>query len=321
MRKATFTAGELARILGGEAVGDPDVKVKSPARIEYAKAGDITFYANPKYEKYVYGTKASVLIVNRSFEPKEAVGATLIRVDDAYAAVPKMLEFFSSQRRPRGNRFSARFFRVDNTHISLSAKIGSGTYIYPQVYIGPDVRIGRNCILYPGVKIFRGCVVGDDCIFHANVVIGGDGFGFAKQNDGTYRKIPQTGNVIIGDNVDLGVGTTVDRAVMGSTIIHDGVKIDNQCMVAHNVEIGENTVMAALSGIAGSAKVGKNCVIGGQVGIAGHINIPDGTQIAGGSGVISTIKEPGTVVMGYPALEHRQFLKAYALFRNAPDKR
>jgi len=320
MKREEISAKNLAAVLGGIVEGNPDVMVKGPARIEYSRPGDICFYANPKYESYVYKCKASVLLVNNDFEPKEPLNATLIRVGDAYAAVPMLLEFFASKRRRLGNRFAARF-NTFSTHIAASARIGRGTYIYPQVYVGPKVKIGRNCILYPGVKIYRDCIIGDNCVFHANVVIGADGFGFSKQDDGTYRKIPQTGNVIIEDDVDLGAGTTVDRAVMGSTIIRKGVKIDNQCMIAHNVEIGENTVMAALSGIAGSAKVGKNCVIGGQVGITGHITVPDNTQIAGGSGVISSIKEPGTTVMGYPALEHRHFLKAYALFKNAPDRR
>lgn len=314
------TAKTLAELLGGEVIGDPETKVKGPARIEQACSGSICFYANPKYEKYVYDTKAAVLIVNKSFDPQKPVPATLIKVDDAYAAVPRMLEYFSAIKRSRhrGNRFISRL----NPKISIAwtARIGKGTHIYPQVYLGPKVKVGKNCILYPGVKVYHDCVIGDNCIIHANAVIGADGFGFAPLPDGSYKKIPQLGNVVIEDDVEIGAGTTVDRATMNSTIIHKGVKLDNLCQVAHNVEVGGNTVMAALSGLAGSAKVGRHCVIGGQSGVQGHISIADNTTIAGQTGVIGTVKEEGKVLMGYPALEYRNYMRSYAIFKNAPDK-
>lgn len=321
-RNMEITAKTIAEYLGGEVVGNPEEKVSSPARIEQGKKGNICFFANPKYEHYIYDTKASVLLVNKSFVPKKEIPATLIKVDDAYASVAKLLEFFSSLKKTkvRGNRLHARF-NCFSTSIACSARIGRGTHIYPNVYIGPKVRIGRNCIFYPGVRIYHGCVIGNNCVFHANVVIGGDGFGFAPTEDGSYKKIPQLGNVVIEDDVEIGACSSVDRATMGSTILRKGVKLDDLCMVAHNVEVGENTVMAAQSGIAGSTKVGKGCVIGGKVGIAGHITIADGTKIAGGSGVMGSIKEPGTLIMGSPAFDYHQYMRAYAIFKNAPLKK
>lgn len=310
-----ITARTIADLLGGEVVGDPAAVVTGPARIEQARKGNVCFYANPKYEHYIYDTKASVLLVNRTFEPKQPVPATLVKVDDAYAAVSTLLDYFSQLRHAklRGNRLWARLSLKRS--IACSARIGKGTHIGPQVYIGPHVKIGRNCILHPGVRIFHDCVIGDGCILHANVVIGDDGFGFAPMEDGSYRKIQQLGNVVLEDNVDIGAGTTIDRATMGSTLIHKGVKIDNLCQVGHNVEIGENTVMAALSGIAGSAKVGKRCKIGGQSGINGHITVPDDTVLAGQSGIIGPVRKPGLTLMGYPALEYGTYLRAYAKFR------
>lgn len=252
-----ITAKTLAEVLGGEVVGDPSVTVSGPARIEQGRKGTICFYANPKYEHYVYQTKADILLVNRDFEPKSPIAATLIKVDDAYASVAKLLSYFSSlkKRRLRGNRLAARLSL--RTSVSASARIGKGTHIFPQVYVGPRVKIGSNCILYPGVRIYHDCVIGDNCILHGNAVIGADGFGFAPVEDGSYEKIPQLGNVVLEDDVEIGACTTVDRATMGSTVVRRGVKIDNLCQVAHNVEMGSDTVMAALSGIAGSAKVGS----------------------------------------------------------------
>lgn len=312
-----ITARTIADLLGGEVVGDPAAVVTGPARIEQARKGNVCFYANPQYEHYIYDTKASVLLVNRTFEPKQPVPATLVKVDDAYAAVSTLLDYFSQLRHAklRGNRLWARLSLKRS--IACSARIGKGTHIGPQVYIGPHVKIGRNCILHPGVRIFHDCVIGDGCILHANVVIGDDGFGFAPMEDGSYRKIQQLGNVVLEDNVDIGAGTTIDRATMGSTLIHKGVKIDNLCQVGHNVEIGENTVMAALSGIAGSAKVGKRCKIGGQSGINGHITVPDDTVLAGQSGIIGPVRKPGLTLMGYPALEYGTYLRAYAKFRQS----
>lgn len=312
-----ITAQTLADLLGGEIVGDPQVVVTGPARIEQARKGDVCFLANPKYEHYIYDTKASVLLVNRDFVPSAPVPATLVKVDDAYRAVSVLLDFFSRQRglQKRGNRMWARLSL--RRSVACSARIGKGTYIYPQVYIGPRVKVGKNCILYPGVRIYHDCVVGDGCILHAGVVIGADGFGFAPLEDGTYRKIQQLGNVVIEDDVEIGANSTVDRATMGSTIVRKGVKIDNLCQVAHNVEVGHDTVMAALSGIAGSAKVGARCMIGGQSGIAGHISVADGTVLAGQSGIIGNVRKPGTSLMGYPAVEYGTYMRAYAKFKQS----
>ena len=312
-----ITAQTLAELLGGEIVGDPQAVVTAPARIEQGRKGDICFYANPKYEKYVYQTQASVLLVNRSFEPRQPVPATLIKVDDAYESVSVLLDFFSRMRHQekKGNRLWARLSL--RRYVSCSARIGRGTHLYPQVYVGPHVKIGKNCLLYPGVRIYHDCVIGDNCILHAGVVIGADGFGFAPREDGTYRKIQQLGNVVIEDDVEIGANTTVDRATMGSTVVHKGVKLDNLCQVAHNVEVGENTVMAALSGIAGSAKIGKNCMFGGQSGVCGHISVADGTKLAGQSGIQGNVRKPGTTLMGWPALDYGTYMRAYALFRKS----
>ena len=309
------TAREIAERLGGELVGNPDVTVSAPARIESGRPGTVCFYANPKYEHYLYTCRASVILVNRTFEPAKPVAATLVKVDDAYASVAELLGWFEQLRksRPRGNRICARFSL--RRSIACSARIGRGTSIFPQVYIGPRVKIGRDCILYPGVKIYHDCVIGDRCIVHANAVIGADGFGFAPTADGSYRKIPQTGNVVLEDDVEVGACTTIDRATMGSTVIRRGVKLDNLCQVAHNVEMGENTVMAAQSGIAGSAHVGGQCMIGGQSGINGHISVADHTTVAARTGVIGNVKKEGEVLLGYPAIDHKTYMKAYAKFK------
>ena len=315
-----ITAQTLADLLGGELVGDPGTVVTRPARIEQACKGDVCFLANPKYEHYIYDTKASILLVNKSFVPSRPVPATLVKVDDAYRAVAVLLDCFDAEKSSgkRGNRLWARLSL--RRSVAISARIGTGTHIYPQVYIGPRVRIGKNCILYPGVRIYHDCVVGDGCILHAGVVIGADGFGFAPLEDGSYRKIRQLGNVVIEDDVEIGANSTVDRATMGSTVVHKGVKIDNLCQVAHNVEVGQDTVMAALSGIAGSAKVGARCQIGGQAGIAGHVSVADRTVLAGQSGIIGNIRKSGTTLMGYPALEHGTYMRAYAKFRRSAEE-
>lgn len=328
-----YTVAQIAGILDGTVEGDAKLKITGFARIESGKAGTICFYANPKYEKYVYTTQCDALIVNEDFVPSAPVHPTLIRVKDSYSAVASLLEYVTSQkkkyRRYRGEacrirtsaKIGRRVYVGDFTYIGKKARVGSETKIYEQVYIGDNVTIGSRCIIYPGVKIYPGMVIGNNVILHAGVVIGSDGFGFAPLPDGSYRKIEHTGNVIIEDDVEIGANTTVDKSQMGSTIIRKGVKIDNLCQIAHNVEIGENTVMAAMSGIAGSAHVGSNCVIGGQSGIVGHITVADHTTIAAHSGVISSVKEPGQVLMGYPAIAHRNYLKSYALFKRAPEKK
>ena len=310
------TAQTLADLLGGEIVGDPQTVVTAPARIEQAKKGNICFYANPRYERYVYDTKASILLVNRSFEPKRPLSATLIKVDDAYQGVSVLLDYFSRLRhaRKRGNRLLARLSL--RRSVACSARIGKGTYLYPLVYVGPNVKIGKNCILYPGVRIYRDCVVGDNCILHAGAVIGADGFGFAPLEDGSYRKIQQLGNVVIEDDVEVGANATVDRATMGSTVLRRGVKIDNLCQIAHNVEVGPDTVMAAMTGIAGSAKIGRHCMFGGQSGVNGHISIADNTTVAAQTGVVGSVRKEGTTLIGYPALEYGTYMRAYVKFRN-----
>ena len=324
-----FKAKEIAEILNGTVDGNPEVSVSTFARIESGKPGAISFFANPKYEQYVYTCKSDIIIVNKSFEPKENVSATMIRVDDAYAAVASLLDYVTakkrSYRRYRGCRSSIRWsakigkkvYVGDFAYIGKRAQVGDYTKIYEHVYVGDDVKIGSHCIIYPGVRIYAGCVIGDNVIIHANAVIGSDGFGFAPLEDGTWKKIEHTGNVVIGNDVEIGANTCVDKSQMGSTVIHDGVKLDNLCQIAHNVEVGRNTVMAAQTGIAGSTKIGEHCIIAGQVGIAGHINIADNTTIGAQSGVLGSIKESGKTWMGYPAIPHREYLRSYAVFRKA----
>ncbi|MDZ4059059.1 MAG: UDP-3-O-(3-hydroxymyristoyl)glucosamine N-acyltransferase [Bacteroidales bacterium] len=269
-----------------------------------------------------------MILLNRSFKPSAPVNGTIIEVDDVYQAIASVLELFSKLKteRKRGRALSAKIswsskigkgcYIGSGTVISKKAVIGKNSQIYPQCYIGEDVSIGDNSIIYPGVKIYAGCVIGSQCIIHANAVIGADGFGFAPLPDGTFKKIPQTGNVVIEDNCEIGANTTIDRASIGSTIIRRGVKLDNLIQVAHNTEIGENTVIAALTGISGSAKVGKGCMIGGQVGIAGHISIADNTKIGAQAGIMSTVKEEGRSIVGSPAIDAREYFKSYAIFKN-----
>lgn len=322
-----FKAKEIAEILKGTVDGDPEVKVSTFARIENGKPGALCFFANPKYEHYVYDCEADIILVNKTFEPQKPVRATMIRVDNAYASVAALLDYVTAQKRsykryrgPHLKKFlSAKIGRKvylgGCSYIGREASVGDYTKIYEQVYVGDNVKIGKKCIIYPGVRIYPGTVIGDNVIIHANAVLGADGFGFAPMDDGTYKKIEHTGNVIIEDDVEIGANTTVDKSQIGSTIIHKGVKIDNLCQIAHNVEIGENTVMAAQTGIAGSTKIGKHCVIGGQVGIAGHLVIADNTTLAAQTGVISSIKTEGQTMLGSPALPHKDFLRSYAVFR------
>lgn len=324
-----FKAKEIADILNGTVDGDPEAVVKTFARIESGKPGAICFFANPKYEQYVYTCKAEVIIVNKTFEPKEPVSATMVRVDDAYSAVAALLDYVTAKKRSykryRGCRsrvrWSAKLGRKvyvgDFAYIGKNAVVGDYTKIYENVYVGDGVKIGSHCIIYPGVKIYPGMVIGNNVILHANAVVGSDGFGFAPQEDGTWKKIEHTGNVIIGDNVEIGANTCIDKSQMGSTVIGKGVKIDNLCQIAHNVEVGENTVMASLTGVAGSAKIGRHCIIAGQVGIAGHISIADNTTIGAQSGIMGKVKEEGQTLMGSPAFPLKDFLRAYAVFKRA----
>lgn len=324
-----FKAKEIAEILGGTVDGNPEATVTSFARIESGKPGTICFFANPKYEHYVYECKADIIIVNRSFEPKEAVPATMVRVDDAYAAVAALLDHVTAMKRSykryRGCRSRVRWsakigkkvYVGDFAYIGKKAEIGDYTKIYENVYVGDGARIGSRCIIYPGVRIYPGMIIGNDVIIHSNAVIGADGFGFAPLEDGTWKKIEHTGNVIIEDNVEIGANTCVDKSQMGSTVIRKGTKIDDLCMIAHNVEVGSNTVMAAQTGIAGSTKVGSHCVIAGQVGIAGHITIADNTTFGAQAGVLGSIKEEGKVFMGTPAIPYKDYLRSYAVFKKA----
>jgi UDP-3-O-[3-hydroxymyristoyl] glucosamine N-acyltransferase len=308
--------------------GNPEAVVTTFARIESGKPGAICFLANPKYEQYVYECKADIIIVNKTFEPKGKVGATMIRVDDSYAAVAALLEYVTakkkSYRRYRGLRSRIRWsaklgkkvYVGDYAYVGKRAVIGDCTKIYENVYIGDDVRIGSYCVIYPGACIYPGMVIGNNVIIHANAVIGTDGFGYAPLEDGTWKKIEHTGNVVIEDDVEIGSCTGIDKSQMGSTIIRQGCKIDNHCQIAHNVEVGKNTVMAAMCGIAGSAKLGEHCILGGQVGIAGHITIADNTQIGAQSGMLKSVKTPGKQFFGTPALPYMDYMRSYAVFKH-----
>ncbi|TAL60255.1 MAG: UDP-3-O-(3-hydroxymyristoyl)glucosamine N-acyltransferase [Bacteroidetes bacterium] len=325
-----FTAETIAGFLKGEIEGNPDIIVNTVAKIEEGHEGALSFLANPKYEHYLYTTKSSVVLVNKSFVPSAKVTTTLIKVENAYEAFASLLRLVD-QSRPRKKGIHSTAI------IEPTAKIGSDVYIgpyayvgencivndgcslYPHVYVGDNTQIGGNCIINPGVKIYHDCLIGEGCIIHAGTVIGSDGFGFAPQSESEYMKIPQLGNVIIEDHVEIGANVTIDRATMGSTIIHKGVKLDNLIQIGHNVEVGENTVIAAQTGIAGSAKVGKNCMFGGQVGIAGHIKIADGTKIGAQAGVLGEIKEENTIIIGTPAFDIKQFFKSTVIFRKLPD--
>ena len=324
-----FKAKEIAEILGGTVDGNPEATVTTFARIESGKPGTICFFANPKYEQYVYTCKADIIIVNKSFEPKEHVHPTMVRVDDAYAAVASLLDYVTAKKRSykrhRGwhskVRWSARLGKKvyvgDFAYIGKDAHIGDCTKIYENVYIGDGVKIGSFCTIYPGARIYPGMVIGDRVIIHANAVIGADGFGFAPLEDGTWKKIEHTGNVIIEDDVEIGANACIDKSQMGSTIIRKGAKIDDLCMIAHNVEVGKNTVMASMTGVAGSTKIGEHCIFGGQSGIAGHITIADNTSIGAQSGVMGNIKTSGQAYMGTPAIPYRDYLRSYAIFKKA----
>ena len=323
-----ISAKKLAELLGGVTEGNDEVLVSTASKIEEANTGSIAFLSNPKYEQYAYSTNASILLVSKDFQPKQEIKPTLIRVEDVYASVSFLLQQFGSTQKKSGISDKAIIgddCMIDATayvgHLTIIAKntvVGAGSQIDNQVTIGESVKIGKNVRIYPGVRIYKNCEIGDNCVLRSNVVIGSDGFGFAPQPDGSYTKIPQIGNVILESDVEVGSNTTIDRGTMGSTIIRKGAKLDNLLMVAHNVEIGSNTVIAAQAGIAGSTKVGSRCSIGGQVGIVGHINIADGTMIQAQSGVNKSLKEEDKKWYGSPVLEYREYLKSYAFFRKLP---
>lgn len=325
-----FTAASIAGFLKGEIEGNPDIKVNTVAKIEEGCQGALSFLSNPKYEHYIYTTASSVVLVNKSFIASQKIEATLIRVDNAYEAFASLLRLVD-QSRPRKMgihptaviestaKIGTDVYIGPYSYIGENCTIGDGCSVYPHVYIGDNTRLGINCTLYPGVTIYHDCVVGQECIIHAGSVIGSDGFGFAPQSENEYMKIPQLGNVILEDYVEIGANVTIDRATMGSTIIHKGVKLDNLIQIGHNVEVGENTVMAAQTGIAGSTKVGRNCMFGGQVGIAGHIRIANGSKIGAQGGILGDIKEENTAIIGSPAFEIRQFMKSSVVFKKLPD--
>ena len=324
-----FKAKVIAEFLKGQIEGDPEAEVTDISKIEEGKPGTLSFLSNPKYEKYIYETQASIVLVNKDFNPDKPVKATLIRVENAYESVASLLDLYQ-QAKPKKTgihklasihdnvKLGENLYIGDYVVIENNAVIGNNVKIYPQVYIGEDVIIGDNTLIYPGVKIYEGCRIGKNCVLHAGVVIGSDGFGFAPQTESNYRKIPQIGIAILEDDVEIGANTCVDRATMGATIIHRGVKLDNLIQVAHNVEIGENTVMAAQSGIAGSAKIGKNCMFGGQVAIVGHINVGNDIKAGGQSGIIKAVKD-GEVLQGSPAIPYKDFWKASAVFAKLPE--
>ena len=327
-----FTAAIIAEFLKGSVDGNPDATVSDISKIEEGKPGTLSFLANPKYEKFIYDTQSSIVIVNADFQPQKKIGATLVRVKNAYESFAALLRLYE-QSKPKKSGISKLAVISDTasigkelyvgefTIVSENASIGDGVQLYPQVYVGDHVKIGEGTILHPGVKVYEGCEIGAHCVIHAGAVIGADGFGFVPNQENNYEKIPQVGKVIIEDHVEVGANTTVDRATMGATILRKGVKLDNLVMIGHNVEIDENTVIAAQSGISGSTKVGKNCMFGGQVGLIGHINIASGVKIAAQSGITKDIKEEGIVIQGSPAFEFGPYQRSYLLFRNLPKIR
>lgn len=323
-----FSAQQIATFLNGTIEGNPDAKVCNFSKIEEGKPGTLTFLANPKYEHYIYNTEATIVLVNNDFTPTQPIPATLIKVQNAYASLAMLLNMAEQSKAQKSGVASTAFIAAsahvnDNVYIGNFAyigeqvTIGKGCKIYPYAYIGDQVTIGDNCVVYPHVTVYHDCIIGNNCTLHAGAVIGADGFGFAPEGD-SYKKIPQLGNVIIEDDVEIGANTTIDRAVMDSTVVHRGVKLDNLIQIAHNVEIGENTVMAAQVGIAGSVKVGKHCMFGGQVGLAGHLKIGDHVNLGAQAGVISDIKD-GETVLGAPAINARSFMRSSAIFNRLPE--
>lgn len=321
-----YSAREIADFLQGRINGDPDVKVSQLATIEDASAGSITFLANPAYTPFIYKTSASIVLVNDDFVPEQPVTSCLIHVKDPYSALAKLLEMYEKSL-PKKNGISSMAFLSPNTsvpediyvgafaYVGDHVKLGKNIKIYPHCFIDDHVQIGDDTILYSGVRIYKNCVVGSNCTIHANAVIGADGFGFAPQTNNNYKKVAQIGNVVIEDHVEIGAGTTIDRATLGSTILRRGVKLDNLIQIGHNVIVGENTVMAAQVGVAGSTKIGRNCMIGGQAGISGHLTIGNDVKMAAQAGVPSNIKD-GQIIMGSPAMEASQYRKAFIYFRN-----
>lgn len=325
-----FTAQEIAQLLEGTVVGNADTLVRDVSKIEEGREHTLTFYANPKYEKYVYTTAASVIIVNEDFVPSQPVKAVLIKVQNAYQALAKLLELYEQMQPKKVGIEQPSYISESATigeaayigafaYIGEKVKIGNNVKIYPQAYIGDGCVIDDDTIIYAGVRIYRGCRVGKRCILHAGCVIGADGFGFTMDDHHNYKKIAQIGNVVIEDDVEIGANTSVDRSTMGSTLVGHGVKLGSLIQIAHNCEIGENTVMASLTGIAGSTKIGRDCMFGGQVGISGHIHVADGTVCAGQTGINNSVKKPNMQMFGSPAMEYMKFNRSYVVFKHLPQ--
>ncbi len=321
-----FTATQIAGILNGEIEGDETVEVSKLAKIEEGTQGSLTFLSNPKYTQYIYSTDASITIVNKNFEAESEIKSTLIRVEDAYKAFSQLLEYYNMVKMNKSGieqpsfisktaSFGENIYFGAFSYVGENVKIGENAKIFPNVYIGDNVVLGDNVVVFAGAKIYSETIIGNNCVIHSGAIVGADGFGFTPNEKGEYSKVPQTGNVVIADNVDVGAGTTIDRATLGSTIIGKGVKLDNQIQIAHNVEIGEHTAIAAQTGIAGSTKIGKYCLIGGQVGIAGHLIIGNNVRIQAQSGIGRNIKD-GEAIQGSPALGYSDFNKSYVHFKN-----
>ena len=324
-----FTASQIAGILEGEVQGDPEIAVNTLSKIEEGKSGSLTFLANPKYTPFLYTTKASITIVNKDFVPEKDHTTTLIKVADAYQSFSKLLSYYDEVKNDKKGieepvfrhstaKIGENLYMGAFSYIGENVILGDNVKIYPNAYIAENCIIGDNVVVLAGAKVCSDSIIGNNCVIHNGAIIGADGFGFSPNNDGTFDKIPQIGNVVLGDNVDVGAGTTIDRATMGSTVLHNGVKLDNQIQIAHNVEIGENTVIAAQSGIAGSAKIGKNCMIGGQVGIVGHLTVGNNVKIAAQSGIGSNLKDD-VIVQGSPAFEVGNYRRSYVSFRRLPE--
>ena len=327
-----FSAKQIAQIIDGIVEGDENILVSNLSKIEEGTIGTLSFLANPAYTNYIYSTNASIVIVNKSFVLENPVksSCTLIRVENAYESFAKLLELYNQINTEKDGVEQPSFVSSNAmigencyvgafAYIGQNVSIGNHVKIYPHVYIGDNCKIGNNTTLFSGVKIYHDCLIGNNCTIHASTVVGSDGFGFAPNNEGhVFTKVPQIGNVIIEDDVEIGSNSSIDRATLGSTILRKGVKLDNLVQIAHNVEIGENTVIAGLSGIAGSTKVGKNCMIGAQVGVAGHLRIANGVKIAGQSGIGSSIDKEGEILQGSPAFNIGEFKRSYVLFRGLP---
>lgn len=328
----SIPASALRDLLGAELIGDPDVRVSHPAKIEEGAPGAISFLGNLKYESYLYTCQSSVILIPKDFEPREVVAATLLKVDDVYSSLSVLMEHFGQQTQPKNTPVVS-----ERAYVHPTAQLGEGVCIKPFAYVGENVVLGDGVVLHPhshvgrgtvlgnqvvlhsGVKIYHDCILGERVVVHANAVIGSDGFGFAPQADGSYRKIPQLGNVVIGNDVEIGANCVVDRATMESTRLGDGVKMDNLVQIAHNVGIGAHTVLAAQVGVAGSTQLGAHCMIGGQVGFAGHLAIADHTKIQAQSGLAQSVETPNTALWGSPAIDYRQYARCAIVFRNLPE--